>query len=34
VRDRSGETRVYLASDDNFDAAHQRTLLLMFALLE
>jgi hypothetical protein len=32
VRDRSGETRVYLASDDNFDAAHQRTLLLMFAL--
>jgi hypothetical protein len=32
VRDRSGEDRIYLASDDNFDGAHQRTLLLEFAL--
>jgi hypothetical protein len=32
VRDESGETRVYLVSDDNFDPAQQRTLLLMFAL--
>jgi hypothetical protein len=32
VRDRSGETHVYLASDDNFDRAQQRTLLLKFAL--
>jgi len=32
VRDRSGEVHVYLASDDNFDRAQQRTLLLEFAL--
>jgi len=32
VPDRSGEVRVYIASDDNFDHEHQRTLLLMFAL--
>jgi hypothetical protein len=32
VRDRSGETHVYLASDDNFDRAQQRTLLLKFTL--
>jgi hypothetical protein len=32
VRDESGETHVYLVSDDNFDPAQQRTLLLMFAL--
>jgi hypothetical protein len=31
ARRRGGETRVYIASDDNFDPA-QRTLLLMFAL--
>lgn len=32
VRDRGGETHVYIASDDNFDRAGQRTLLLKFAL--
>jgi len=32
VRDESGETHVYLVSDDNFNSAQQRTLLLMFAL--
>jgi hypothetical protein len=32
VRDESGETHVYLVSDDNFNHAEQRTLLLMFAL--
>ena len=32
VRDQSGETHVYLVSDDNLDPAQQRTLLLMFAL--
>ena len=32
VRDESGETHVYLVSDDNFNPAQQRTLLLMFAL--
>jgi hypothetical protein len=32
VRDASGETHVYLVSDDNFNPAEQRTLLLMFAL--
>jgi hypothetical protein len=32
VRDRSGETHVFLVSDDNFNHAEQRTLLLMFAL--
>jgi hypothetical protein len=32
ARDRSGETLVYIASDDNFDRAGQRTLLLKFAL--
>ena len=32
VRDRSGETLVYLVSDDNLNPAQQRTLLLMFAL--
>ena len=32
VRDKSGETHVYLVSDDNFNPAQQRTLLLMFAL--
>ena len=32
VRDESGEIHVYLVSDDNFDHAEQRTLLLMFAL--
>lgn len=34
VRDRSGEVRVYVASDDNLNRAQQRTLLLMFALRE
>ena len=34
VRDESGETHVYLVSDDNFNPAQQRTLLLMFALRE
>jgi hypothetical protein len=34
VRDRSGEVRVYVASDDNLNHAQQRTLLLMFALRE
>jgi hypothetical protein len=34
VRDESGETRVFLVSDDNFNHAEQRTLLLMFALRE
>jgi hypothetical protein len=32
VRDKDGETRVFLVSDDNFNHAEQRTLLLMFAL--
>ena len=32
VRDESGETHVYLVSDDNFNHAQQRTLLLKFAL--
>jgi hypothetical protein len=32
VRDESGETHVYLVSDDNLSPAQQRTLLLMFAL--
>ena len=32
VRDKSGETHVYLVSDDNLNPAQQRTLLLMFAL--
>jgi hypothetical protein len=32
VRHESGETHVYLVSDDNLSPAHQRTLLLMFAL--
>jgi hypothetical protein len=32
VRDESGETHVYVVSDDNFNPALQRTLLLMFAL--
>ena len=32
VRDQSGETHVYLVSDDNLNPAQQRTLLLMFAL--
>jgi hypothetical protein len=32
VRDEGGETHVFLMSDDNFDHAQQRTLLLMFAL--
>ena len=32
VRDESGETHVYLVSDDNLNPAQQRTLLLMFAL--
>jgi hypothetical protein len=32
VRDASGETHVYLVTDDNLDHAAQRTLLLMFAL--
>jgi hypothetical protein len=32
VRDKSGEVRVTLVSDDNFNPAQQRTLLLMFAL--
>jgi hypothetical protein len=32
VRDKGGETHVYLVSDDNLDPAQQRTLLLMFAL--
>jgi hypothetical protein len=32
TRDRSGETHVYLVSDDNLDRVRQRTLLLMFAL--
>ncbi|HYN04794.1 MAG TPA: esterase-like activity of phytase family protein [Vicinamibacteria bacterium] len=32
VGDESGETHVYLVSDDNFNPAQQRTLLLMFAL--
>jgi hypothetical protein len=32
VQDRKGEVRVYVASDDNFDHARQRTLLLEFAL--
>jgi hypothetical protein len=32
VQDRKGEVRVYVASDDNFDHARQRTLLLGFAL--
>jgi hypothetical protein len=32
VRDLSGETHVYLVSDDNLNPAQQRTLLLMFAL--
>jgi hypothetical protein len=32
VQDRSGEVRVYVASDDNFDHVQQRTLLLEFAL--
>jgi hypothetical protein len=32
VRDESGETHVFLVSDDNFNHAEQRTLLLMFAL--
>jgi hypothetical protein len=34
ARDRSGETHVYLVSDDNLDRVRQRTLLLMFALRE
>ena len=29
-----GETHVYIVSDDNHDRVHQRTLLLMFALLK
>ena len=32
VRDESGETHVYLVSDDNLNPAEQRTLLQMFAL--
>ena len=32
VRDASGETHVFLVSDDNLNPAQQRTLLLMFAL--
>jgi len=32
VRDESGETHVYIVSDDNLNPAQQRTLLLMFAL--
>ena len=32
VPDRRGEVHVYLASDDNFSRAQQRTLLLKFAL--
>jgi len=32
VRDESGETHVFLVSDDNLNPAQQRTLLLMFAL--
>ena len=32
MRDESGETHVYLVSDDNLNPAEQRTLLLMFAL--
>lgn len=32
VRDESGETHVFLVSDDNFNHSEQRTLLLMFAL--
>jgi hypothetical protein len=32
VRGESGETLVYLVSDDNLNPAQQRTLLLMFAL--
>jgi hypothetical protein len=32
VQDRKGEVRVYVVSDDNFDHAQQRTLLLEFAL--
>jgi len=31
-RGHKGETRVLVASDDNFDPVQQRTLLLMFAL--
>jgi hypothetical protein len=32
VRDASGETHVFLVTDDNLNPAEQRTLLLMFAL--
>jgi hypothetical protein len=32
VRDKGGETHVFLVSDDNFNHTEQRTLLLMFAL--